>query len=190
MYHGCAPVAFDDYVQSVMAQLMDVVTPDPERLRQALSHLTMTDQFRRRIGQAVTGGRSLYLYGEPGNGKTSIAQRLTDAYGGYVWIPRTITCEGEIIRIFDSIVHTPVTVDTAVTGDYDERWILIERPTIVVGGELMLEHLEFTPVPRVGICEAPVHMKSNCGTLIVDDFGRQRIPISELLNRWIVPLEK
>ena len=147
-----------------------------------------------RLGPAINSGRGLFLYGSPGNGKTSIAERVTAAFGDYVWIPRAIGLEGEIIRVFDPNHHTEVEVEKEEgllsTKRVDARWIRIRRPTIVVGGELTMQNLEVMTKPNTGTCEAPLQLKANCGTLLIDDFGRQRMSVDELLNRWIVPLEK
>ncbi|MFM7863611.1 MAG: AAA family ATPase, partial [Planctomycetaceae bacterium] len=128
-------------------------------------------------------------------GKTSIAERISEAFGSTIWIPRSVAVEGDIIRIFDPRVHTE-TDDSAAGGglldsqDIDRRWVRIKRPTIVAGGELTMNELELQMNPTSRVCEAPLQVKSNCGTLVIDDFGRQRMPIDELLNRWIIPLER
>jgi predicted ATPase with chaperone activity len=136
----------------------------------------------------------MFLYGAPGNGKTSIAERITRAFGNYIWVPRSIGVDGEIIRLFDPSNHemAPLENQTGLLNNrkIDQRWIRIRRPTIVVGGELTMDNLEVTLNTATGISEAPMQMKSNCGTLVIDDFGRQRMSTDELLNRWIVPLEK
>jgi hypothetical protein len=147
-----------------------------------------------KLGPAVNSGRGMFLFGFPGNGKTSIAERITAAFGPYVWIPRAITMDRDIVRVFDPMSHIEVPLKEGEgimsTRNYDQRWVRIRRPTIVVGGELTMEHLEIQYNPQTGISEAPVQMKSNTGLLLIDDFGRQRMTVDELLNRWIVPLEK
>jgi predicted ATPase with chaperone activity len=147
-----------------------------------------------RLGPAINSGRGLFLFGAPGNGKTSIAERITSAFGQYIWIPRAIGVDGEVIRLFDPSNHEEAPLE-AGEGLIDERkvdgrWVRIRRPTIVTGGELRMDNLEVTLNTSTGISEAPMQLKSNCGTLVIDDFGRQRMSIDELLNRWIVPLEK
>ncbi len=148
----------------------------------------------RRLGPAINSGRGLFLFGAAGNGKTSIAERVTKAFGQYIWIPRAIGIDGEIIRLFDPNAHeeVPLAAESGLLNDsqIDKRWVRIRRPTIVVGGELTMDNLEVTLNTSTGISEAPVQLKSNCGTLVIDDFGRQRMSTDELLNRWIVPLEK
>jgi len=135
----------------------------------------------------------VFLYGPPGNGKTSIAERITAAFGPAIWMPRAITVDGEIIRLFDPVNHEEAPLDSAGGiwdgRKIDKRWVRVRRPTILAGGELTMSQLEVTVNTATGICEAPLQLKSNCGTLVIDDFGRQRVQIDELLNRWIVPLE-
>jgi predicted ATPase with chaperone activity len=147
-----------------------------------------------KLGPAVNSGKGMFLFGYPGNGKTSIAERITAAFGKYVWIPRAIAMDRDIVRVFDPMSHEECPVEKGegilAGGNYDQRWVRIKRPTIVVGGELTMEHLEIQYNPQTGISEAPVQMKSNTGLLLIDDFGRQRMTVDELLNRWIVPLEK
>ncbi len=147
-----------------------------------------------RLGPAINSGRGLFLFGAPGNGKTSIAERVTAAFGQSIWIPRSIGVDGEIMRLFDPMNHEELASEKSdglldSTG-IDRRWVCIRRPTIVVGGELTMDNLEVTQNRSTGTSEAPVQLKSNCGTLVIDDFGRQSMSTDELLNRWIVPLEK
>ena len=190
-YYGAAPVPFHDYVAAVAAQSVNKETITPRRLHAALADLSLSDQMLSRLGQAMTAGRALFLYGLPGNGKTSIAERLTAAFGSEIWIPRAILCDADIVRVYDPMLHVEVPASGLTqSDDLDRRWIRIRRPTIVVGGELTMNNLEITVNETVGILEAPLQLKSNCGTLVIDDFGRQRMTTDQLLNRWIVPLEK
>jgi predicted ATPase with chaperone activity len=192
-YCGTAPVSLDDYCASVAGQSLGRVRPSLESLRRAFADLTISREMLGRLARAIACGRGLFLHGPPGNGKTSIAQRLTAAYGTSIWIPRAISVWGELIRLFDPSCHEELplaTGDRIVANEkIDHRWVRIRRPTIVVGGELTMESLEITIHKETGIGEAPLQMKSNCGTLVIDDFGRQRVPPQKLLNRWIVPLE-
>lgn len=193
-YFGAAPVSLSDYVASVKAQSLTNQHPTVEDLESAFGDLLLSRRILDRLGPAVNSGRGLFLYGAPGNGKTSIAERVTAAFGKHIWIPRAIGVDGEIIRLFDPVNH----VEAPVEGNggifdhrnLDKRWVRIRRPTIVAAGELTMSALEVTINTSTGICEAPLQMKSNCGVLVIDDFGRQRMRIEELLNRWIVPLEK
>jgi hypothetical protein len=193
-YFGGAPVALSDYVASVEAQTLTKQRPTPENLRLAFEDLLLNKRMLDRLGPAINSGRGLFLYGAPGNGKTSIAERVTAAFGETIWIPRAIGIDGEIIRLYDPVNHDEVALSSC-GGVYDERkidkrWVRVRRPTIVAGGELTMSSLEVTLNTSTGISEAPLQLKSNCGTLVIDDFGRQRMSIDELLNRWIVPLEK
>jgi predicted ATPase with chaperone activity len=193
-YCGAAPVSLADYAAGVAAQSLQKVKPRIHDLRRAFADLTISEEMFFRLGRAITSGRGLFLYGPPGNGKTSIAERITAAYGMSIWIPRALSVWGEIVRLFDPSCHEelPLATGKRIVDEekVDARWVRIRRPTIVVGGELTMDSLEITVQKHTGVSEAPVQMKSNCGTLVIDDFGRQRISPATLLNRWIVPLEK
>ena len=193
-YHGSAPVSLIRYVESVKAQSIQYQNPSPEDLRHAFSDLLINQQMFDRLGPAINSGRGMFLYGYPGNGKTSIAERVTQCFGKHIWIPRAIGVDGEIIRVFDPNHHEEVPEED--TGSLiqetrvDQRWVRVKRPTIIVGGELTMDNLELQLNKSNGTNEAPMQLKSNCGTLVIDDFGRQKMSTDELLNRWIVPLEK
>jgi hypothetical protein len=193
-YFGAAPVALRDYIAAVAMQSLTKQHPTVDDLRNAFSDLLINPKMLRRLGPAINSGRGLFLFGAPGNGKTSIAERVTKAFGQHIWIPRAIGVDGEIIRLYDPNAHeeTPLEPGSGLwdQSQIDRRWIRIRRPTVVVGGELTMDNLEVTLNTSTGISEAPMQLKSNCGTLVIDDFGRQRMSTDELLNRWIVPLEK
>ncbi len=192
-YAGCAPVPLRNYVESVKAQTITSEHPGMDALREAFSDLLISEHMFETLGPAINSGRGMFLYGYPGNGKTSIAERITMCFGTQIWIPKAIYIEGQIIQFFDPQCHERVGSDapSIVKGAaHDTRWIKIKRPTIVVGGELTMESLELCYNPNTKITEPSLQMKSNCGTLVIDDFGRQRMNPIELLNRWIVPLEK
>lgn len=193
-YWGAMPVSLDDYVASVKAQSVRGQKLTLADIRRAFNDLLVSDTMLTKLGQATRSGLALFLYGAPGNGKTSIAERITRAFGPSIWIPRAIGIDKDIIRVFDPTRHEELPLPNAqgpwIENPIDQRWIRIRRPTIVVGGELIMENLEVTVNTAIGVSEAPVQLKSNCGTLVVDDFGRQRIAPVDLLNRWIVPLEK
>jgi predicted ATPase with chaperone activity len=193
-YFGAAPVSLADYVASVAAQSVADRKPNLGDICRAFADLVLNRGLLVQLGQAMHSGRGLFLHGAPGNGKTSIAERVTRALGESIWIPRAISVFGEIIRFYDPSSHEAIPSPgrpAPIGGRHvDERWIRIRRPTIVVGGELTMANLEVTINNATGINEAPLQLKSNCGTLVIDDFGRQRISTAELLNRWIVPLEK
>jgi hypothetical protein len=193
-YCGAAPVPLPDYIESVRAQSLTAQQPTVERLRAAFADLIVSPHMLDRLGPAINSGRGLFLYGAPGNGKTSIAERITRAFGQDIWIPRAIGVDGEVMRVFDPAGHEEMPLPQS-PGVYDgraidRRWVRVRRPTIIVGGELTFSSLEVTVNTSTRVCEAPIQLKSNCGTLVIDDFGRQRMSIAELLNRWILPLEK
>jgi hypothetical protein len=194
-YFGAVPVSLEDYVASVKSQSIadQIVTRDD--LKRAFKGLIINEGMMNRLGPAINSGRGMFLFGEPGNGKTSIAERVTGAFGSTVWIPRAISIEGEIMRIFDPAVHEEVEEQSQNSSlldslDIDRRWVQVRRPTVIAGGELTMNELEISLNPTSRICESPLQVKSNCGTLVIDDFGRQKMPVDMLLNRWIVPLEK
>lgn len=194
-YFGAVPVSLEDYVASVTAQTIAGQVVTKEDLRRAFKGLIINEAMMNRLGPAINSGRGMFLFGEPGNGKTSIAERVTAAFGTTVWIPRAIAIEGEIMRIFDPAVHEEVVDQAQSSGlldslDIDRRWVQVKRPTVIAGGELTMNELEISLNPTSRICESPLQVKSNCGTLVIDDFGRQKMPVDMLLNRWIVPLEK
>lgn len=193
-YFGSAPVSLSHYIHSVKAQSLTKQHPTAADLKRAFADLMISPKMLTRLGPAINSGRGLFLYGAPGNGKTSIAERVTASFGQHIWIPRAIGVDGEIMRLFDPSNHEEVPLD-APDGlldhrKLDKRWVRIKRPTIVVGGELTMDNLEVTLNTSTGVSEAPLQLKSNCGTLVIDDFGRQKMSVDQLLNRWIVPLEK
>jgi predicted ATPase with chaperone activity len=191
-YVGAAPVRLAEYVTSVEAQSIAHEAPTRARLTKACEGISVDPQLFKSLGPAISSSGGLFLYGAPGNGKSTLARRVTACFGQRVWIPHAIIEGGHIIRLFDTQFHRPVEdLDEGPlrTSDVDRRWVQITRPTVVVGGELTLDNLELRQHVESNVCEAPLQMKSNCGCLLIDDFGRQRIAPSDLLNRWIVPLE-
>ena len=139
-----------------------------------------------------TRGPACFSTGAPGNGKSTLARRITVCFGQEIWIPRTLIEDGQLIKLYDAAYHTAVEKEEhslLKSADHDRRWIKVRRPTVIVGGELTMNNLEIEHDPARNVSEAPLQMKSNCGCLLIDDFGRQRIEPMELLNRWIVPLE-
>lgn len=187
-YYGAAPVPFAIYIESVRQQAISRVKVAPRDVSRAFADLTLAPEMVRRVGQALAGSATMLLFGNPGNGKTSIAERLIKPFTDGVWIPRSISVDGDIIRLFDPAIHHEL--PAGETGTFDDRWVRIERPIVIVGGELTLDALELSFNASSHIYEAPVQMKSNCGVLLIDDFGRQRVEPETILNRWIVPLEK
>ncbi|MBA4032084.1 MAG: AAA family ATPase [Planctomyces sp.] len=194
-YFGAAPVSLRDYLHAMEAQSITRHYATEESLKAAFKDLLINPSLLDRLGPAINSGRGMFLFGEPGNGKTSIAERITRCFGSTIWIPRALGIDGDIIRLFDPGLHDEVETPAAEQGLFnltgiDQRWVRIVRPTIVAGGELTMDQLEVTQNMTTKVCEAPLQLKSNCGTFVIDDFGRQRMPTTELLNRWIVPLEK
>jgi hypothetical protein len=193
-YFGSAPVRLEDYCKAVKLQSVETQKPRREELLHAFKDLLVDKRMLGKLGPAVNSGRGMFLYGYPGNGKTSIAERITLAFGKYIWIPRSLSIDGEIMRLYDPLTHEPAPVTKGEgylnESSIDERWVRIRRPTIIAGGELTMEMLEVRRDKETNINEAPLQLKSNCGVLVIDDFGRQKMRVDELLNRWIVPLEK
>lgn len=193
-YCGAAPVSVEEYSASVMRQSIRNLKPNPNAINNAFSDLVVSRLLLGQLGQAISSGKACFLFGPPGNGKSSIATRITRAIDPCIWIPRALSVGGEVIRIYDPAVHEQVPLreepQLPANRELDERWVRVLRPTITAGGELTLEHLEATLNPVSRIIEAPIHVKSNGGCLVIDDFGRQRISPAELLNRWIVPMDR
>ncbi len=193
MYLGAAPVPLATYCQAVKAQSITHEKPDREDLERAFADLLINEKMFATLGPAINSGRGMFLYGFPGNGKTSIAERITHCFGSEIYIPYAIHVDGFIIKLFDAEIHEKIPQPTGgilKTEQLDERWVKIKRPTVVVGGELTMDQLEIRYNTTTKVSEASIQLKSNCGTLVIDDFGRQRMNPFELLNRWIVPLEK
>lgn len=191
-YAGPVPVPLEDYAVSVDAQTIHAEAPKRQQLEQAFSDIVIEPDLFDSLGPAINSGAGLFLYGAPGNGKTTLARRITGCFGQHVWVPRALIEDGHIIKLFDPSVHEPAPdSDLSVfkTTCADRRWVKIRRPTVIVGGELTMDSLEIRHDPVSNVSEAPLQLKSNCGCLLIDDFGRQRIEPAALLNRWIVPLE-
>jgi predicted ATPase with chaperone activity len=191
-YVGPAPVPLDDYISSVQAQTIASERPRRAQLEKAFSDIHVEPQMLSQLGPAINAGRGMFIYGPPGNGKTTIAQRITRCFGQNILIPHAVIEGGRIIKMFDASCHREVRSAASAlfrTAEFDRRWIRIERPTVVVGGELTMDNLELKHDPVSNVSEASLQLKSNCGCLLIDDFGRQRINPTELLNRWIIPLE-
>jgi predicted ATPase with chaperone activity len=190
-YAGPAPVALDTYIHVTRTQTIGQVHFTKAEVREAFTHLTISETMLRRIGPAANSARSIFLYGPPGNGKTTIAESIAALFKGNVYIPFAIEIDGQIIRVFDTLTHTPIQPPAAeTTHGIDARWLLCRRPFIVTGGELTLEALDLIFDPISKAYQAPHQMKANGGMFLIDDFGRQQVRPRDLLNRWIVPLEK
>jgi hypothetical protein len=194
-YAGAAPVTLQQYIESQRAQNRERLLVQEAELKQVLQHLVISDELLGRIGPAINSGRSIFLYGPPGNGKTTIAEVVGRMIlGDDMWIPYSIDVDGQIIRVFDNVNHVVSEKGGAVkqaTGLIsDPRWVRIKRPMIMVGGELTLAGLDLVYDDTNKYYEAPFQVKANGGMFLIDDFGRQQVRPRDLLNRWIVPLEK
>jgi predicted ATPase with chaperone activity len=185
-YAGAAPVSLRDYAAATKSQAAEVRI-DRKALRSAFSDLVISDQLLDQLGPALISQNSIFIYGPTGNGKTSLAERMLRVYQDAILLPYSVEVDGQIISLYDPVVHQPLDVDDS---DIDPRWVLCRRPCIVVGGELIPSMLELRLDESSGIYAAPLQMKANNGILIIDDFGRQLMSPRDLLNRWIVPLDR
>ena len=185
-YVGPAPVSIDQYHQVVRSQAAQVRL-SRQGLRQAFHDLVLPDGLLDQLGPSLIGNQSLFLYGGTGNGKTSIAERILRIYHDTVLVPYAVEVDGHIITVFDPVVHRAVACDDDLL---DPRWVVCERPCITVGGELSAAMLELRLDESTRVFISPCQMKANNGVLIIDDFGRQVLSPRELLNRWIVPLDR
>lgn len=187
-YVGPAPVPLMDYIISVEAQAIGDEPIRRAELVDAFQDISIEGELLDLLGPAINSGSGMFLYGAPGNGKSTLANRVTSCFGQEIWLPHAIIDGRQIITLFDPAYHT-VSDQPQTSTTWDTRWVRVRRPTVVVGGELTMDSLEIRHDPVSNISEAPLQMKSNCGCLLIDDFGRQRISPEDLLNRWIVPLE-
>jgi predicted ATPase with chaperone activity len=207
-YAGPAPVPLQEYVDMVRRQAMGDLVVDSRSVREAFSGLVVNERMLDKIGPAANSARSLFLYGPPGNGKTTIAEGIANMLGGMVILPHAIEIDGQVIKLYDPLNHQVVDMPAAPPIEAppppafgmpaasqapalpDRRWLVCKRPRVVVGGELLLEQLELIFDPIAKVYEAPYQLKANGGLFLIDDFGRQKSRPQDLLNRWIVPLEK
>ena len=186
-YVGPAPVSLEDYWHQVKQQSIKLGNVTPPRLQQAFQNLVISPDLLGLLGPAAVSGKPLFLYGPPGNGKTTIAMRLGEMWDDAILVPYAMYVEGNVIRVFDEITHHEINSPDRDVGD--RRWVKSRRPTVLVGGELTLAMLDLAFNPTLKYYEAPLQLKANNGMFIVDDFGRQQTSPQELLNRWIIPLE-
>src|SRR5262249_40851520 len=188
-YVGPAPVSLAAYATFLDWQLARSARVTPDRVATALAGLVLTPEAARVAGLAVSSCRSLFVFGPPGNGKTSLGQMLHDALPGDLWVPHCVAVDGSIIRVYDPQLHRPAAAPPEQPRAVDQRWVRVRRPLIVAGGETTLASFDLAYSPSLRYYEAPLQVKANGGTLLVDDFGRQGVDPHALLNRWIIPLE-
>jgi predicted ATPase with chaperone activity len=202
-YAGPAPVPLDAYLEAVKRQTLGEMVIDKATIRRAFDGLVISEKLLDQVGPAANSARSLFLYGPPGNGKTTIAEGISRILKGHVLVPYAVEIDGQVIKVFDPLNHEPVLQepdpddlldhgfsDQPIPPREDTRWVICKRPVVVVGGELILSQLELIYDPIAKIYEAPYQMKANGGLFLIDDFGRQQCRPQDLLNRWIVPLEQ
>ena len=198
LYTGPAPVTLAEFCARVDLQKVTNESVTFDHIRGALRDYDVTDQFIDKIGPALNSGRAMLLYGPPGNGKTSVALSFANIFNSVIYMPYAVTIEGQIIRVFDPNLHKAVRPEQASTANqvitlrrepFDARWVPIYRPFVIAGGELTLEMLDLSYDAATGFYEAPMQIKALGGCLVIDDFGRQMVNPTTLLNRWIVPME-
>ncbi len=195
-YFGAMPVPLEVYREQVERQSIKNIQVTRDQLINAMGHLVLPDSLLDHLGPAVSAGRSILMYGPPGNGKSSISNGIRDALGDKVYVPRAIEYAGQVITVYDPIVHSAVEeirddpTSLRRAKRFDSRYVCCERPTVVTGGELQLKMLDLVYNPTARTYQAPLQLKSTGGIFIVDDLGRQEEPPQALINRWIVPLEE
>ncbi len=195
-YFGAMPVPLPVYREQIKRQSIRDIQITRDQLTGAMGHLVLPDSLLSFLGPAVSAGRSILMYGPPGNGKSSISNGIRDAMGDKIYIPRAIEYSGQVITVYDPIVHSKAEVETDDPGSlrrrrtFDTRYVRCERPTVITGGELSLDMLDLVYNPTARTYQAPLQLKSTGGIFIVDDLGRQAEPPQALVNRWIVPLEE
>jgi len=188
-YAGPSPVPIQEYVAQVKQQSVRDLHITRETIESSLTPLVFTQDTVNLIGQAVTSERAVLLYGESGNGKTTVAECLRTALTGDILIPHAVEVKRQIIQLYDPVVHQLVSAEPVARGEVDQRWLRIRRPVVTAAGELAANHLELILDDVSRTYEAPIQMKAIGGLLVIDDFGRQHLDAAYLLNRWIVPLE-
>lgn len=196
-YYGAMPVPLEMYREQVKKQSIRNIQISRDRLTGAMGHLILPGELLDHLGPAVGAGRSILMYGPPGNGKSSISNGIRDAIGDRIYIPKAIEYSGQVITVYDPIVHSAATASeddpTSLrrsSNRFDNRYVLCDRPTVITGGELSLDMLDLTYNPTARTYTASLQMKATGGVFIIDDLGRQAEPPQKIVNRWIVPLEE
>ncbi|MBL8233732.1 MAG: hypothetical protein JNL98_34865 [Bryobacterales bacterium] len=196
-YSGKAPVPLEQYAVAVKLQRRTKNWLTRDKLLAAFRHMVVNPRVLGQIGPAVNAGKSFLIYGQPGNGKTYLAEALIRIESDPIYIPYAIECQGQIIQMYDPLYHERLEVEEeensiwiSQDSQHDGRWFLAKRPFIITGGELTLEMLDLAFKPDSRTYDAPFQLKANNGIYLIDDFGRQKVSPSEVLNRWIVPMEK
>ncbi len=196
-YYGAMPVPLEAFKLQVQRQSVRDIRLTREQLVKAMGHLILPSDLLGNLGPAITSGRSILMYGPPGNGKSSISNGIRDAMGDKIYVPRALEYSGQVITVYDPIVHraAEAAVDDPTSlrrtsNRFDNRYVYCERPTVITGGELTLDMLDLKYNPTARTYQAPLQLKSSGGIFIVDDLGRQQEPPQKLVNRWIVPLEE
>jgi hypothetical protein len=189
MYIGPAPVSLEAYGAMLRYQFANSPQVTPEHFAAALSNMVFPEKTVELAGLGASSGRSLFIYGPPGNGKSSLGRLIRDALPGDYWIPYAISVGETIIRMFDPQMHQRADFNPERADAIDQRWVRVKRPLVIVGGELTVEMLDLIYIPSVRFYEAPPHLKANGGVFLVDDFGRERVSPEQLLNRFITPME-
>ena len=188
-YSGAMPVSLASYVAQVRKQSMRNVKVRPADVERAFAHLVFDSEVLSELGSALNSGNAVFLYGPPGVGKTASAEAMAHVFAeNEVWVPFAVEVVGQIITVYDPAIHGSGTDPDS--GDGDRRWVRCKRPTVTVGGELTVDMLDLQFNPITNYYDGPPQMKANNGVLVIDDFGRQRIPPEDLLNRWVVPLDR
>ena len=188
-YVGPAPVSLTAYTAMMHSQSQPDELVGPDTVAEAFQDLVLPESLLQTLGFAINSRRSLFISGIPGTGKTSVAERINNALQTPIWIPYAVAIDEHVVNIYDGHNHDR-TMDEGSFDLYDKRWLRVARPLIIVGGEMTLESTDLIYNRAARYYEAPFQIKANCGTLVIDDFGRQRVEPEELLNRWIVPLER
>lgn len=188
-YIGPAPVSLETYTAMLRWQFANAAPVRPENVTAAFSGMVLSSKTVQFAGLAASSGRSLFVYGPPGNGKSSLGRMIREAFPDDYWIPYAISTGDSVIRLFDPHVHQRIEVPEEQAAAMDPRWIRIRRPLVIVGGELTLDLLDLIFIPSQRYYEAPPHLKANGGVFLVDDFGRERVSPEQLLNRFITPME-